>query len=360
MPSTDTGLFTPLALRSLTFPNRLAISPMCMYSSRQGLATPWHMVHLGSRAVGGAGLVMVEMTDVTPEGRITPGDMGLWSDAHGEALAPIAAFGHEHGSAMGVQLGHAGRKASCHRPWEGSRPLAPDEGAWTTLAPSAVPFRPDWPVPHALTKAEIQDLVGAFALAARRALAAGFDLVELHAAHGYLLHQFLSPLSNRRRDAYGGSRAGRMRLVLEVLDAVRAVWPDPLPVFVRLSCTDWVGGGWHLDDSVVLARAMKAHGADLVDCSSGGIAPARVVERPGYHVPFAERLRREAGIATAAVGRITEARQAEAIIAQGRADMVMVGRESLRDPYVAVHWADRLGQTGAVPKQYLRARPDRR
>lgn len=357
MPTTDTGLFTPLELRSLTFPNRLAISPMCMYSSRDGLATPWHMVHLGSRAVGGAGLVMVEMTDVTPQGRITLGDMGLWSDAHGEALAPIAAFGHEHGAAMGVQLGHAGRKASCHRPWEGGRPLRPDEGAWTTVAPSAVPFRPDWPVPHALTRTEIQDLVGAYALAARRALAAGFDLVELHGAHGYLLHQFLSPLSNRRRDGYGGNHSGRMRLILEVLEAVRAEWPDHLPVFVRLSCTDWVGGGWHLDDSVVLAREMKARGADLVDCSSGGAVAVRVAERPGYQVAFAERLRREAGIATAAVGRITTARQADAIVAQGRADMVMVGRESLRDPYLGIHWADQLGRSATVPKQYLRARP---
>ncbi len=315
------------------------------------------MAHLGARAVGGAGLVMVEMTNVTPEGRITPGCMGMWSDAHADALAPIVAFCHESGAAVGVQLAHAGRKASCHRPWEGSGPLARDEGAWTTVAPSAVAFRPDWPVPHALTVAEIQTLVQAFAQAARRALAAGFDVVELHGAHGYLLHQFLSPLTNRRHDGYGGGRNGRMRFTLEVVEAVRAEWPGHLPLFLRLSCTDWVSGGWHLEDSVVLAREVRARGVDLIDCSSGGAVPARVPERPGYHVPFAERLRSEAAIATAAVGGITEARQAEAIVAGGRADMVLVGRAFLRDAYLAAHWAAALGQSVRTPKQYLRSWP---
>jgi 2,4-dienoyl-CoA reductase-like NADH-dependent reductase (Old Yellow Enzyme family) len=331
---------------------------MCMYSSRDGLAVPWHAVHLGSRAVGGAGLVFVEMTDVEPEGRISPGDMGMWSDAHAAALAPIVEFCHAYGAKAGVQLAHAGRKASCHRPWEGGGPLEPDEGAWTTVAPSAVPFREGWHVPHELTLPEIQELVQAFAQAARRALAAGFDVVELHGAHGYLLHQFLSPLSNHRRDGYGGDLSGRMRFTLETIEAVRGEWPEHLPLFVRLSCTDWAEGGWDLDDSVVLAREMKALGVDLVDCSSGGAVVAQAAPNgPGYNVPLAERIRHEAGIATAAVGNITEARQADAIITEGRADMVLVGREFLRDPYLAAHWAAELGQGLQAPNQYLRAWP---
>jgi 2,4-dienoyl-CoA reductase-like NADH-dependent reductase (Old Yellow Enzyme family) len=353
----DTRLFSPLTLRSLTLPNRLALSPMCMYSSHDGHSAPWHAVHLGSRAVGGAGLVMVEMTDVQPEGRITPADMGIWSDDHVPGLAAIAAFGHAHGAVMGVQLGHAGRKASTRPPWEGGGPLAPAEGGWIPVAPSALAYRPDWPVPHALDRREIVRLVEDYAAAARRCREAGFDLVEIHGAHGYLLHQFLSPLSNRRRDAYGGDRHRRMRLILEVVDAVRAEWPDQLPLFVRLSCTDWLGGGWHLEDSVVLARTLRAHGVDLVDCSSGGVVPARVPERPGYHVPFAARIRRDAAIATAAVGRITAPEQAEAIVANGQADLVMVGREFLRDPYLGLHWAYRLGTPVRWPNQYLRARP---
>jgi 2,4-dienoyl-CoA reductase-like NADH-dependent reductase (Old Yellow Enzyme family) len=332
---------------------------MCMYSSRDGFVQPWHQVHLGSRAVGGAGLVMVEMTAVTPAGRITPGDLGVWSDEHVPGLADLVAFGHAQGAAVGLQLGHAGRKASSRRPWEGGGPLPAAEGGWTTVAPSAVPYQPGWPAPHALTLSEIADLAGAYGRAAARAMRAGFDVLEVHGAHGYLPHQFLSPLSNRRRDRYGGDRLGRMRFLLEVVEAVRAHWPEERPLFVRLSCTDWVGGGWHLDDSIVLGRELGLHGVDLVDCSSGGVVPARVPERPGYHVPFARALKRRAGVATAAVGRITDPEQASAIVARGDADLVMVGRAWLRDPYLGRNWADRLGVERPWPAQYLRARPAR-
>jgi 2,4-dienoyl-CoA reductase-like NADH-dependent reductase (Old Yellow Enzyme family) len=353
----DIGLFAPLRLRSLALPNRLAVSPMCMYSSQDGLAQAWHLTHLGSRAVGGAGLVFVEMTDVTPDGRITPGCMGIWSDAHAQALRPIVDFCHAAGASIGIQLAHAGRKASCHRPWEGGGPLVPADGGWTTVGPSALPFRADWPTPHALSRSEIRGLVEAYAEGARRARDSGFDLIELHGAHGYLLHQFLSPLSNKRRDAYGGSRANRMRFTLEVVEAVRAVFPAHLPVALRLSCTDWVAGGWHLDDSVVLARELRALGLDLVDCSSGGVVPARVPDRPGVHVPLAARIRADAGIATAVVGRITRPHQADAIVRRGEADLVLVGREFLRDAYLATHWAAALGTTVPAPRQYLRAWP---
>lgn len=355
----DTLLFSPLTLRGLTVRNRLAVSPMCQYSSVDGMPTPWHTAHLVSRAVGGAGLVFVEMTAVTPEGRITPHDSGLWSDAHVPAFAEIVRQCHAHGAAVGVQLAHAGRKASTRRPWDGGGPLAPDQGAWQTAAPSALPFADGWPAPEALSLAGIQDLVAAFADAARRALAADFDTIELHAAHGYLLHEFLSPLVNRRRDAYGGDRGGRMRFLLEVAEAVRAVWPAERPLMVRLSCTDWVGGGWHLADSVVLARALRDLGVDLIDCSSGGAVVHRAPEAPGYHAPFARRVRDESGIATAVVGRIDSADLAEHLLADGAADLILVGRAFLRDPYLGLHWADALGAQVDWPAQYLRARPAR-
>jgi 2,4-dienoyl-CoA reductase-like NADH-dependent reductase (Old Yellow Enzyme family) len=348
-------LFTPLKLRDVEFRNRVFVSPMCQYSSDDGLPTPWHLVHLGSRAAGGAGLVMVEATAVAPDGRISPGDSGLWSDEHARAFAPVAAFVRSQGAAAGIQLAHAGRKASTAVPWEGGLPLA--AGAWETVAPSAVPFG-DFPPPRALGRAEIGDLVGQFAAAARRAEAAGFQVVEIHMAHGYLLHEFLSPLSNRRGDEFGGDFEGRTRFPLQVARAVREALPARKPVFVRISATDWVDGGWDLPQSVALARRFREIGVDLVDCSSGGlVADARVPVGPGYQVPFAEAIRREAGIPTAAVGLITEPAQAEQIVADGRADAVCLARAMLRDPYWPLHAAHALGADAPWPVQYLRARP---
>lgn len=350
-------LFTPLKLRGVEFRNRIFVSPMCQYSSDDGLPTPWHLVHLGSRAVGGASLVMVEATAVTPDGRISPGDSGFWSDAHAEAFGPIAAFIRAHGAAAGLQLAHAGRKASTAAPWEGGRPLAPGAGAWQTVAPSAVPFG-DYPGPRALGREEIAGLVGQFATAARRAHAAGFQVVELHMAHGYLMHEFLSPLSNRRDDEFGGDLEGRIRFPLQVARAVREAFPADKPVFVRISATDWAEGGWDLPQSVALARWFREIGVDLVDCSSGGLVPdAKVPVGPGYQVPFAEAVRREAGIPTAAVGLITEPAQAEQIIADGRADAVCLARAMLRDPYWPLHAAHALGADVPWPVQYLRAKP---
>jgi len=350
-------LFAPYTVRGLTLRNRVMVSPMCQYSSTDGLATDWHLVHLGSRAVGGAGLVMVEATAVTPEGRISPHDMGLWNDEQIEPLARIARFVAGQGAAAAIQLAHAGRKASTYRPWEGGGPLRPDDGAWPTVAPSALPFGEGYPVPHGLTVDEIAGLVEAFAAAARRALRAGFTVVELHGAHGYLLHAFLSPLSNQRTDGYGGDFAGRTRFVREVTRRVRAVWPAHLPLFVRLSCTDWVAGGWSVDDSVALARLLAQDGADLIDCSSGGAAPhARIPTGPGYQVAFAERIRREAGIATAAVGLIVEPAQADAIVRGGQADLVGLARAELRDPNWPLHAAAALGHDLPWPDQYARAK----
>ena len=354
MPS---QLFTPLKLRGAGFRNRIFVSPMCQYSSDDGLPTPWHLVHLGSRAVGGAGLVMVEATAVTPDGRISPGDSGLWSDSHAEAFAPIAAFVRAHGAVAGMQLAHAGRKASTSAPWEGGNPLAPGAGAWQTVAPSAVPFG-DFPAPRALSREEIAGLVAEFTAAARRADAAGFQVVELHMAHGYLLHEFLSPLSNRRDDEFGGDFEGRARFPLQVARAVREAFPADKPVFVRISATDWAEGGWDLPQSVALARRFKEIGVDLVDCSSGGlVAHAKVPIGPGYQVPFAEAVRREAGIPTAAVGLITEPAQAEKIVADGQADAIGLARAMLRDPYWPLHAAHVLGADVPWPAQYLRAKP---
>ena len=331
---------------------------MCQYSSVDGFASDWHLVHLGSRATGGAGLVMVEASAIVPEGRITPADLGIWKDEHVPNLARIAAYVHSQGARAGIQLAHAGRKASMAPPSQGERLLAPEEGGWIPVAPSAVPFNAKYAVPRGLDQAGINEVVAAFRAAALRALTAGFDVIEIHAAHGYLLHEFLSPLSNQRTDNYGGSLENRARLLLEVVHAVRAVWPAELPLFVRISSTDWTEGGWTPSDSAALARMLLAHGVDLVDCSSGGNVPGAAIPlTPGYQVPFAARVRREAGIATAAVGMITEPAQANAIIENGDADMVLLAREMLRDPYWALHAAQALGETVSWPEQYLRAAP---
>jgi 2,4-dienoyl-CoA reductase-like NADH-dependent reductase (Old Yellow Enzyme family) len=351
------NLFSSLTLRTLTFRNRVFVSPMCQYSSADGFANDWHLVHLGSRAVGGAGLVMTEATAVSPEGRISPKDLGLWLDDHVAPLARIAAFVKTQGAAAGVQLAHAGRKASTDVPWEGGGPIPAGRGGWETLAPSALPFAPSWPAPREMTRADLDLVKEQFVEAAGRAAAAGFDVIELHAAHGYLLHEFLSPLSNRRADDYGGSFANRVRFPLEVAQAVRAAWPERLPVFMRISSTDWVEGGWNLSSSIELARLLKVVGIDLIDCSSGGLVPdAAIPAGPGFQTPAAAAIRREAGIATAAVGLITSPQQAEQIVATGQADAVLLAREFLRHPYWPLEAALQLGADIAWPKQYARAK----
>ncbi|TAM58837.1 NADH:flavin oxidoreductase/NADH oxidase [bacterium] len=351
-------LFTPWTLRGVTARNRTIVSPMCEYSTPSGLALPWHLVHLGSRAVGGAGIVFTEAAAVTPEGRISADDLGIWSDEQRDALAPIAAFIREQGAVAGIQLAHAGRKGSTDAPWRGGGHLDPGQRGWQVVAPSPVPYHPAWPLPHALTLEEIAGVWEAFVAAAQRADQAGFDVVEIHAAHGYLLHQFLSPLSNQRRDEYGGTFENRTRLAREVVEAVRRAWPAHKPLFVRLSCTDWVDGGWDADQSVELARVLKHLGADAIDCSSGGLDRAQKIPvGPGYQVPFAERIRRESGIQTIAVGMITQAQQAEEIVASGSADAVALAREFLRDPFWPLHAAQELDAGIAWPVQYERARP---
>lgn len=349
-------LFSPLTLRGLTLPNRVVVSPMCQYSAVDGFANDWHLVHAGSRAVGGAGLFLMEASSVVPEGRITPSDLGLWQDAHVEPLRRIVDFLHSHGTAAGIQLAHAGRKASRDVPWRGGNLLTEDEGGWQVVGPSDIPFMPGAETPRALTREEIADLARKFADAARRALAAGFDVVEIHGAHGYLLSEFLSPLVNNRDDEYGGSFENRIRFPLEVTDAVRAAWPAGKPLFYRITASDWAEGGWTADDTVGFARILKEHGVDLLDCSSGGtVAHQKIPVEPGYQVPFADRVRNEAGLATGAVGMITEAAQAEAIVAGGKADLVLLAREMLREPYWAIHAAKQLGAAPRVPSQYLRA-----
>jgi 2,4-dienoyl-CoA reductase-like NADH-dependent reductase (Old Yellow Enzyme family) len=328
---------------------------MCQYSAQDGLANDWHLVHLGSRAVGGAGTVIVEATAVEARGRISPGDMGIWSDRHMEPLARIARFVKGQGAIPGIQLAHAGRKASTKAPWLGGGPVDAAE-AWETVAPSAIPFDKEYPVPAALAPAEIHNIVEEFATAAGRALAAGFEMVELHGAHGYLMHQFLSPLSNRRTDEYGGSLQNRMRFAVEITQAVRRVWPERLPLFFRISATDWAEGGWTPEDSVELVRAVAPLGVDLIDCSSGGAIPrVKIPVGPGYQVQFAARIRRETGVHTGAVGMITEARQAEGIVAAGEADLVILAREFLREPYWPMKAAAALGDEKHVPPQYQRA-----
>jgi 2,4-dienoyl-CoA reductase-like NADH-dependent reductase (Old Yellow Enzyme family) len=353
-----TDLFSPFALRTVTLRNRVGVSPMCQYSYVDGMSNDWQVVHLASRAVGGAGLVIVEATAVEPIGRISPADLGIWTDAHGERLARVARAITENGAVAGIQLAHAGRKASTKIPWEGSGPVAVGEGGWQPIGPSAVPFNDGWHVPREMTRDDIARVRREFVTATKRSLDAGFTWIEIHAAHGYLLHSFLSPLSNQRRDEYGGSFDNRVRLLMDVTRDVRRVIPDRLPLTVRLSCSDWVDGGWTLDDSVELSRRLKREGVDLIDCSSGGNVPnARIEIGPGYQVPFAEAVRKGAGIATAAVGMITQARQADDILTSGRADVVLLARELLRDPYWTIHAANALGRAGAVavPKQYARA-----
>ncbi len=352
-------LFSPLALRGITLRNRIGVSPMCQYSSDDGFASDWHLVHLGQFAVGGAALVFTEATAVVPEGRISPQDLGLWSDAHVPMLERISRFVAAQGAVPGIQLAHAGRKASTYRPWSGTGAVAEADGGWLDVtAPSAIPFSASYPQPHALTLAGIADVVAAFAAAAVRAVAAGFRVVEIHAAHGYLLHQFLSPLSNARTDAYGGTLENRARLVRDVVAAVRAVVPESMPVFVRISATDWAEGGWSPEESVQLATWLKADGVDLIDVSSGGlVGGVRIPLGPGYQVPFARQLRAGAGIATASVGLITEPAQAEAIIAGGDADIVLLAREFLRQPHWPLLASHALGGDATWPVQYERAHP---
>jgi 2,4-dienoyl-CoA reductase-like NADH-dependent reductase (Old Yellow Enzyme family) len=350
-------LFAPIRLRETTFRNRIFVAPMCQYSAVDGLPNDWHMVHLGSRAVGGASLVISEATAVSPEGRISPDDTGLWSDAHAGAWRPINAFIRSQGSVPGVQLAHAGRKASTPPPWEEGACVPPEEGGWQVLSPTDAPFAPGYPVPRAMTGDDIARVIEDFAAATRRSLDAGFEVVEIHMAHGYLLHQFLSPLVNTRTDDYGGRLENRMRLPLQVAEAVRAEWPAERPVLVRISATDWVEGGWDADQSVALCRRLKAIGIDMIDCSSGGAVPgAKIPIRPGYQVPFAARIRREAEIPTGAVGLITSPEHAEAIVAGGYADVVLLARELLRDPYWPLHAAETLGDAIPWPQQYARAR----
>jgi 2,4-dienoyl-CoA reductase-like NADH-dependent reductase (Old Yellow Enzyme family) len=329
---------------------------MCQYSSEDGFATAWHLVHLGSRAVGGAGLVIAEATAVQENGRISPNDLGIWKDAHVAALAPVAQFLAEEGAVAGIQLAHAGRKANTARPWEGGMPLPNPNDAWHIVGPSAIAFRNDHPTPHELTLVEIDEVKTAFADATRRAVEAGFRFIEIHAAHGYLLHSFYSPVSNMRQDQYGGSFENRVRLLLEVVEVVRNSLPDDLPLAVRISSTDWVEDGWGVEDSVDLAKRLKLAGVDLVDCSSGGnVATAKVPLEPGYQVRFARDIRQHAQIATAAVGLITSAEDAEQIVANGEADVVLLGRELLRDPYWPLHAARQLGLEPVPPPQYARA-----
>jgi 2,4-dienoyl-CoA reductase-like NADH-dependent reductase (Old Yellow Enzyme family) len=350
-------LFTPLKLRGTILRNRLMVSPMCQYSSVDGYANEWHLVHLGSRAIGGAGLVMTEATAVSPEGRISGDDLGIWKDEQIEYLKTITQFISEYGAVPGIQLAHAGRKASHSPEWKGGRLLTPGEGGWEVVAPSAIPFSENTGFPKALTREDIEKVILDFTAAAKRSLEAGFRVVEIHAAHGYLVHEFLSPLSNKREDEYGGAFENRIRLLVRIVSGVRAAWPEEYPLFVRISSTDWVEGGWSVEDSVALTRILKGMGVDLMDCSSGGIIPGvKIPVGPGYQVPFAERIRKEAGIPTGAVGLITTAAQAEAILANGQADLILLGREFLRDPYFPLHAAHELGDDVKWPDQYLRAK----
>ena len=352
-----TRLFSPLRLRELEFKNRIFVSPMCQYSCIDGMPTDWHLVHLGSRAVGGAGLVMAEATAVVPEGRISPNDAGIWADDQAAAFQRIAAFISAQGSVPGLQIAHAGRKASTDRPWHSGNPLKPQDGGWQPLAPSAIPFAPNYNVPRELSPAEIGGLVESFIKAAKRALAAGFKVIEIHMAHGYLLHSFLSPLSNRRTDEFGADFEGRSRFPLQVAKAVRNFWPASLPVFVRISATDWVEGEWDLSQSVRLCRKLCKIGIDMIDCSSGGLAAdAKIPVGPGFQVPFAAAIRREAKVATAAVGLITNPEQAEQTLVCGDADAIFLGRQMLRDPYWPLHAAQCLGEDVPWPDQYARAK----
>jgi 2,4-dienoyl-CoA reductase-like NADH-dependent reductase (Old Yellow Enzyme family) len=349
-------LFSPITLRGLTLRNRVIVSPMCMYSTPEGIPGPWHLVHLGSRAIGGAGAVMAEASAVSREGRISPMDLGIWSDAHTEAFKPIVQFIRESGAVAAIQLAHAGRKASTAVPWLGHKPIYEEANGWLPLGPSPIPYADGYAPPREMSLADIDKVVADFAAAARRAHAAGFELLECHMGHGYLLHSFLSPISNQRTDEYGGSLENRARLPLRVARAVREAWPESLPLFVRISSTDWIEGGWDLPQSVQLSRWMKEIGVDLMDCSSGAVnAASSVPAAPGFHVPFSSAIRQQAGIATGAVGLITEAVQAEQIVGTGLADVILIGRGFLEDPYWALHAARKLRAEGAWPLPYARA-----
>jgi 2,4-dienoyl-CoA reductase (NADPH2) len=349
----DVDLLSPLSIRATTLRNRIAVSPMCQYCSQDGLADDWHLVHLGSRAVGGAGLVFTEAAAVTAEGRITPRDLGIWDDRHIEPLARIVRFLNRMGAVAGIQIAHAGRKASTKVPWEGGAPLTASEGVWSTVAPSPLPFKAGNPPPRALDRAGIEEVVRAFGAAARRAIQAGFQIIELHAAHGYLLHEFLSPLSNQRTDEYGGSLENRMRIVLEVAGELRRVMPPDMPLFCRISATDWVEGGWDLNQSISLSKALKGVGVDLMDASSGALVPtAHIPVERNYQVPFAAAIRDQAGMLTGAVGLITAPDQANEIITSGAADIVLLAREMLREPYWALKAQQALHQDPAWPQQY--------
>ncbi len=351
------ALFSPLTIKSITLKNRLAISPMCQYSAVNGFANDWHLVHLGSRASGGAALIIQEATSVSPEGRISPEDLGLWKDEQIEKMQQINRFIVSQNSVPGIQLAHAGRKASAASPWNGGRKVAIENGGWNTVAPSAIPFYDTDPVPVALDLDGIQKVIADFKSATKRAVQAGFQVMEIHAAHGYLMHQFLSPLSNTRTDAYGGSFENRIRLTLEIVAAVQAEWPENLPLFVRISATDWAEGGWNLQESIALSKILKEKGVDLIDASSGGaVTQQQIPVGPNYQVPFAESIKKEVGILTGAVGLITEAAQAEEIVASGKADLVLVARESLRDPNLGLTFAHELKAEIAWPKQYERAK----
>jgi 2,4-dienoyl-CoA reductase-like NADH-dependent reductase (Old Yellow Enzyme family) len=350
----EVDVLSPLTIRGVRFRNRIVMAPMCQYSAQDGLANDWHLVHLGSRAAGGTALVIVEATSVTEDGRITPGDVGIWGDQHIEPLKRIARFIHSQGAVAGIQLAHAGRKASCAPPWTGGAALtAAEDGGWPVISASPLPFHETDPVPQPLDEADIEGIVAAFEAAARRALAAGFEVLEIHAAHGYLLHQFLSPLTNQREDDYGGSLENRMRLVLQIARRLRGVMPDELPLFVRISATDWVEGGWDIDQSVELAKQLKALGVDLIDVSSGGTVPrAHIPVARGFQVPFAQRIRDEADIRTGAVGLITEVRHADEIVTGGDADLVFLGRELLREPYWVLKAQHELEEDPAWPIPY--------
>ncbi|MBC7827096.1 MAG: NADPH dehydrogenase NamA [Chitinophagaceae bacterium] len=350
-------LFQPLQLREIELKNRIVVSPMCQYSSEDGFANDWHLVHLGSRAVGGAGMIIIEASAVVPEGRITSSDLGIWKDEHIPFLKRITEFLQLQGAVPGIQLAHAGRKASHHIPWKNGTALTSEEGAWKTVAPSAIPFKEGEPAPIAMAREDINSLINDFHAAAIRAMKAGFKVVEIHAAHGYLINEFLSPITNKRDDEYGGSFTNRIRLLLEVVRAVRQSWPEDFPLFVRISATDWVDGGWNADDSVKLAEILKTAGVDLVDCSSGGNSSAQKIPTgPLHQVSFAERIKKETGMRTGAVGLITTAGQAEQILTNGQADLIVFARQLLRDPYFPLQAAKELGVDVHWPVQYERAK----
>jgi 2,4-dienoyl-CoA reductase-like NADH-dependent reductase (Old Yellow Enzyme family) len=350
-------LLSPLIIKDITFRNRIAISPMCQYSAVDGFANDWHLVHLGSRAVGGAALIIQEATGVSPESRISPGDLGIYKEEHIEKLRQITSFIHQHGAVAGIQLAHAGRKAGCAKPWDGGKQLRENEGGWKTVSASAIAFNLEDNAPAALDLIGINKIIDDFKVAAQRSLQAGYKLIEIHAAHGYLIHQFLSPLSNHRTDNYGGSFENRIRLLLEIVKAIQTEWPQNLPLFVRISATDWAEGGWNADEAVKLSSILKQNGVDLIDCSSGGLVPYQKIPLgPGYQVAFAERIKNETGILTGAVGLITEVQQAEDILEKSQADLILIARASLRDPYFALNASKLLEDSMEWPLQYLRAK----